>query len=77
MNNDQQTEESTRFGLTKAQYARFRELASTPAATRPETLQRRVLIALEREGELMGRRNAVEWAIAAYVRKAVPKTTQS
>ncbi|HEV2460876.1 MAG TPA: hypothetical protein VGS80_21195 [Ktedonobacterales bacterium] len=76
MKNNQETKESARFGLTEAQYARFRELASTPAATWPETLQRRVLAAIEREGELMGRRNAVEWAIAAYVRKAVPKTTR-
>jgi hypothetical protein len=73
MSNDQETKESTRFGLTEAQYARFRELASTPAATWPKTLQQRVLAAIEREGRT---REAVEWAIAAYVRKVVPKTTQ-
>jgi hypothetical protein len=43
-----------------------------PAAAWPEALQRRVLIAFELEGRT---REAVEWAIADYVRRVVPKTT--
>ena len=43
-----------------------------PAASWPKTLQQRVRVAIEREGM---RREAIEWAIADYVRRVVPKTT--
>ncbi|HEV2458944.1 MAG TPA: hypothetical protein VGS80_11310 [Ktedonobacterales bacterium] len=60
------------YQLSEAQHARFRVLLSMPAAAWPEALQRRVLIAFELEGRT---REAVEWAIADYVRRVVPKTT--
>ena len=40
-----------------------------PAVVWPEALQRRVLIAFELEGHT---REAVEWAVADYVRREVP-----
>jgi hypothetical protein len=57
--------------LTDAQYDRWRELVQMPAAEWPPTLQWRVRIAIKREGM---RRDAVEWAIADYVRRVVPRT---
>jgi hypothetical protein len=57
--------------VTEAQLARWRELVRMPAATWPKTLQRRVHVAIERQGM---RRDTVEWAVAAYVRTVVPKT---
>ena len=63
--------ESTGYRLIAAQHARWRELLTLPAAEWPATLQRRVLVAVEREGRSV---EAVKWAIADYVRRAVPKT---
>jgi hypothetical protein len=63
-------QQRTEYQLTEAQHARFRVLLSMPAAAWPEALQRRVLIAIELEGLT---REAVEWAVADYVRREVPK----
>lgn len=67
-----QTPEERRraYHLTAAQYCRWRKLLAQPAAEWPATLQRRVHIAVEREGRIV---EAVKWAIADYLRKAVPK----
>lgn len=63
-------QQRTAYQLTEAQHARFRVLLSMPAAAWPEALQRRVLIAIELEGLT---RETVEWAVADYVRREVPK----
>ena len=62
-------QQRTAYQLTETQFARFHELLSMPAAAWPEALQRRVLIAIELEGLT---REAVEWAVADYVRREVP-----